>query len=195
MTYSSLKRFTTLLHRFHAVERVAGVPTLSRRTNGPEHTYQLAMTAWYLIASQKLPLNLEKVLMYALAHDIVEAYAGDTFVHDKEGRDTKAKREQEAFEQIKAEFPEFPELCTILEAYECREDEESRFVYALDKLVDPLNSSMTMDRPSVWQEHEISHDEHFAYKDPKIATSKYVVPLWEALSKDLADKKDFFFPK
>lgn len=192
--YESLKRFTTLLHRFYAVERVAGIPNVNRHTNGPEHTYQLAMTAWYVVSSQKLPLNLEKVLMCVLAHDLVEAYAGDTFVHDKEGRETKVVREQEAFEQIKAEFPEFPELLSILETYELREDEESRFVYALDKLVDPLNSSMTTDRHSVWQEHGISHDEHFQYKDQKIAQSKYVVPLWEALSKELKDKKDFFFP-
>lgn len=189
-----LKRFTALLHRFYTVERVAGIPNVNRRTNGPEHTYQLAMTAWYVASSQKLPLNMEKVLMYVLAHDLVEAYAGDTFVHDKEGRETKVAREQEALERIKAEFPEFPELISILETYERREDEESRFVYALDKLVDPLNSSMTMDRPSVWQEHGISHDEHFEYKDQKIAKSKYVVPLWEALSKELKEKKDFFFP-
>lgn len=193
--YQSLKRFVSLLHAFHSVERIAGVPTLNRRTNGPEHTYQLAMAAWYLISSQKLDLNLEKVLLYALAHDIVEAYAGDTPTFDTEGRKTKDAREREAFERICSEFPEFPELATVLTAYEERHDAESKFVYSLDKIIDPLNSVMTSDRPSVWHEFNVDYTAHHEYKDTKARTSEHIEPLWEALSKELKDNEDFFFPK
>lgn len=190
-----IKSFMSLLHQFHTVDRVANVPTLKRRTNAVEHSYQLAMLAWYIVSSYKLPLNLERVLHYALAHDLVEAYAGDTFIHDSEGRETKVKREAEAFEKIVSDFPEFNELKENLLAYEERKDMESKFVYALDKFLDPLNSSMITDRESIWKEFTITLEQHQAYKKSKIAESEFVVPLWDELQAELIAKKDFFFPK
>lgn len=192
--YEKTKTFMTLLHRFHTIDRVAEVPTLPRQTNAVEHSYQLAMLAWYIVASEKLPLNLEKVLKYALAHDIVEAYAGDTPVNDVEGQKTKKAREAAAFVRLKEEFSEFPDMLQTLEAYEERQDEESLFVYALDKCVDPLNAVMSTDREPYWKKHQVPYEVHRAYKDPRIALSSYITSLWSALSKELADKKDFFFP-
>lgn len=193
--YEKMKRFMTLLHRFHTVDRVAVVPTLPRATNAVEHSYQLAMLAWYVASSQKLPLDLSKVLMYSLAHDIVEAYAGDTPTFDTKGRETKEVREKAAQDRIADEFEEFPDIIATLESYERREDNESRFVYALDKLIDPLNSAMTTDRLSVWKEYGIGYDAHHKYKDAKVRTSEHVAPLWEALSEELLLKQDYFFPQ
>ena len=193
-SYPQLKQFMTLLHQFHTIDRVAQVPTLERKTNAVEHSYQLAMLAWYVVSAYKLNLNYEKVFKYALAHDIVEAYAGDTFIYDEEAKKTKLAREAAALVQIETHFPEFPELASVTAQYDTKEDAESRFVYALDKFIDPLNSVMTKEKMSVWKEYGMTYEDHFAYKDSKIALSPEVVPLWEALSKELTDNKDFFFP-
>jgi putative hydrolase of HD superfamily len=192
--YEKTKAFMTLLHRFHTVDRVAEVPTLARQTNAVEHSYQLAMLAWYTVMTQNLPLDLEKVLKYALAHDLVEAYAGDTPVADAEGQKTKKAREAAAFTKLKEQFSEFGELLSILKAYEARTDEESKFVYALDKCVDPLNAVMITDREPYWKKYNVPYEMHRAYKDPRTAVSGYVANLWSALSEELRDKKDFFFP-
>jgi putative hydrolase of HD superfamily len=194
MTYPSLKRFTTLLHRFHGVERVAHVPTLTRRTNGPEHTFQLAMTAWYLTSSMKLPLSHEKVMKYALAHDLVEAHAGDTFLYDEEARATKDAREKEALDRIAHEHPEFPELIEVITHYEHRDDLESRFVYALDKMIDPLNASMDPMR-AWWKELRVPYSMFRSAKDHKIALSPDIDRLWRELVAELESQKDFYFPQ
>src|SRR3989344_2250729 len=96
-----LMDFIEFTHEFRKVLRVARIPYDSRMENDVEHSYQLAMVAWYLIDRHKLRLNKEKVFMYALAHDLVEVYAGDTFTFDKKGNDTKHDREKKALEKIK----------------------------------------------------------------------------------------------
>lgn len=126
--------FTNLLEQFQKVRRNAYVPDEERMENDVEHSYKLALFAWYLVESYQLPLDTGKVVKYALTHDLVEVYAGDTLAWDVEGRKTKHARERAAQEQLKKEWDDFPELHTLIENYEGKVDEEARFVYALDKL-------------------------------------------------------------
>lgn len=127
-------QFTALLERFQKVERMAYVPESDRKENDAEHSYKLAMIAWYLIEREKLPLDSALVLRYALVHDLVEAYAGDTVVWDREAEKTKHDREDRARRRIEEEFPEFPSLHAFIVRYEAKADEEARFVYTLDKI-------------------------------------------------------------
>ena len=40
------------------------------------------MTAWYIANIEKSNLSIEKILKYALIHDLPEVYAGDTpYIH------------------------------------------------------------------------------------------------------------------
>ncbi len=181
-----------LLHAVQNTERRGRIPDEKKWRSTAEHTFELSMLAWYVASVQKLPLDMEKVLSYALAHDLIEAYAGDTPITDAEAIKTKVAREKEALERIEKEFPEFADLINTIHAYEKREDKESRFVYALDKLVDPLNASME-ETQSIWKELNMSYTQMRTYKDPKIACCDDVVPFWDALTAKLADKKEFFF--
>lgn len=126
--------FTRLLERFQKVRRVAYVSGEDRMENDVEHSYKLAMMAWYLVEREQLPLDTSLVVKYAMVHDLVEAYAGDTDAWDAEGQKTKHEREEKARLQLIAEFNEFSELHGLIERYENKADEEARFVYALDKL-------------------------------------------------------------
>ena len=128
-------QFVALIQRFQKVTRRAYVAGEDRHENDSEHTYMLTMASWYLADSLKMSLDKDLVLKYALVHDLVEAYAGDTVVWDEEGRRTKHAREKKAQERIANEFPEFADLNEYIERYEKREDEESTFVHALDKLL------------------------------------------------------------
>lgn len=51
----------------------------------------------------------------------------------------KEQREHEAMERIRTEFPQAHPLWSRVEEYEKREDEESKFVYALDKVLPVIN--------------------------------------------------------
>lgn len=97
--------FIQLLHRFQSIERVAYAHDLSRKENDVEHSYFLAMFCWYLCDSLQLKYSKEKVLRYALTHDLHEAYAGDTFIFDAEATKTKKDREANARVRISGEFP------------------------------------------------------------------------------------------
>jgi putative hydrolase of HD superfamily len=71
--------FEELLLRFRTIERMIPLPFSSQENeNDAEHSYALAMTAWFL-APHFPHLDRDEVIRMALAHDLVELYAGDTF--------------------------------------------------------------------------------------------------------------------
>lgn len=188
----NLERFISLLHNVQRVKRVARRPDEKELTNTAEHTFELTLLCWYIVSVQKLNLNPEKVLQYALAHDLIEAYAGDTPIHDEEAKKTKVAREAAALVRIEQEFPEFGDLLATIHEYERRDNPESRFVYAADKLVDPLSMSMETTQ-SIWKEYDVSWDTILKNKTDKIAFSDVIQRYWNQLLTKLESKKSFFF--
>lgn len=188
MDLQKLLVFIKLTQNFRDVERKVALLKAQRHENDAEHSYQLAITAWYIIDSQKLNLDSGLAIQYALAHDIVEVYAGDTPMNSKDKAyvASKAQREKEAAIQIKQEFPEFEELHHILHDYEARKDEESKFVYALDKLLPPLN--IYLEKGHSWKKNEITLTMVIDHKLKKIALSpeikKYFDELLQILKKE-----------
>lgn len=150
-----------------------------------EHSYQLALVAWYIRENYAPHLDLQKVLLYCLVHDLPETYAGDTPAFpDTSGRfksvsrATKRRREQKALERIKREWgSDFPEMVAHLERYETLEDEESRFVYALDKFLSDLNIFEDDGRTNL--ELGITFEATIAYKRPRIAKHPIVHEMYE----------------
>ena len=192
LTLPHLERFVTLLHAVQRVKRFARRPGETTPTSTAEHTFELALLCWYIAHADGLALDGEKIIKYALAHDLVEAYAGDTPAYDTAGQVDKAAREQAALERIAAEFPEFPELITIITAYEAKADEEARFVYATDKLIDPLNTSLETGLTH-WKEHGIQYEAMRTYKDSKIAQHPVVARLWGELVEKIEARRSHYF--
>lgn len=131
-----LLQFTKLLNEFRAIERMIPVQGTSRFENDTEHSYDLAMLAWYIVSSAKMPLDHDKVIRYALVHDFLEVYAGDTYIYSKDAAHLASKHDREtmAIVKLRETLTEFPDLHQTINAYEARQDAESRFVYALDKI-------------------------------------------------------------
>ncbi len=163
--------FAKMLNVLQAVERVIRVKDQDRWENDMEHSYHLAMLAWYIIDSQKLSLDREKVFCYALAHDLVEVYAGDTYLYseDKELLASKPERERLAAERLMVEFPEVPEIHRAIRGYVEKNDLESRFVYALDK-IEPL-VKLYLDGGRTWKEKGVTLEMAYESKKDKVAIS------------------------
>ena len=189
----SLLQFTAFTHQTHKVERVARINGMNRYANTVEHSYQLTLLAWYLIEKEKLPLDKDLVIKYALVHDVVETYAGETYIHDKKARATKEKREHEAQVRIESEFPEFPDMHTLIKSYEAKEDAESNFVYALDKLIDPIN--IYIENGKLWHEKQICLQDVLDSKTEKIHVDKTVNKYYEQLVVLLRKNESTLFPK
>lgn len=192
LTLPDLERYMTLLHNVERVKRFSHRPGEHEPSNTAEHTFELVMFCWYILSVEKIDLNKEKVMMYALAHDVIEAYAGDTPAYDTDGQKTKAEREHAAFLRIKAEFTEFPELASMIEMYESKADEEAKFVYAVDKLIDPLATSLETVLTH-WKEKGVTYTDLRTYKDAKIATVPLIQSYWVKLCEKFEKNLTFYF--
>jgi 5'-deoxynucleotidase YfbR-like HD superfamily hydrolase len=148
-----------LILPFHEIVRDISLPLKGHRAdNDAEHSWALAFLACSLAPEIDPELDVGKIAQYAIAHDIVEVYAGDTSVWSKlEFRRTKAAREKRALEKIKKEHGRFRWISQIIEAYEAKSDNESRFVYALDKF---------------WNLYVMYLDEGYYYKVNKLTKSR-----------------------
>lgn len=168
---NKLLSFAQILAELQAVERVIRVRGGDRWENDVEHSYSLAMLAWYILDTERLPLDRDLVFRYALAHDLVEVYAGDTYLYSEDQAllASKPERERLAAERLAAEFPEVPEMHAAIRGYVVKEDPESRFVYALDK-IEPI-LKIYLDGGETWQEKGVTLEMLFASKKDKVALS------------------------
>lgn len=184
-----LTRCVRLVNDLARIERMVPMLGAKRYENDVEHSYQLALTAWYLLATRNLDLDIQKVLTYALAHDLVEVYAGDTYIYSKDETLIAGKKEREAAaaKRLAQEFAEFSQLHEAIADYERREDRESRFVYALDKVL-PL-IQIREDGGRAWKEGGVTLDMLIAHKTPKVALSPEVEPYFNELVALLREEK------
>lgn len=163
----ALSSMIALTHRFQQTKRTIYATGEDRFENDAEHSFQLALIAWYLIEKQRLPLNKEKVFLYALSHDLPEAYTGDkSFYRTKEEDNDKKKLEKEAVEKLRKDHPDFPALSATISTYEEMHDEESKFVYALDKILPILN--IRLDEGRSWEHLDISFEMLYEGKRDKV---------------------------
>jgi 5'-deoxynucleotidase YfbR-like HD superfamily hydrolase len=164
-----LEAFMQLTHLFRRVKRT-GIPHPEGGggENDAEHACQLTLVAWFVVEAMELPLDITKVLMYSIAHDLVEAYAGDVCCHKPDA--LKKVREHAAAMLIKSDFPEFPTLHEIIAAYEDRADAESKFVWALDKLVPIINIKIS--KQPEWKNHKVTIESLLKLKDPQVNSAE-----------------------
>jgi len=189
-----LLRIIALTQKFQSIRRRVYVRDEGRMESDPEHSFQLAFIAWYLVNKHTLPLDSTKILHYALAHDIVEVHAGDIFFHrTKEEELEKTRKEAEALKLLKKEFPEFPELHATLVAYNARGDAESKFVYALDKLLPVIN--IYLDNGRSWHLNETTLQMIKNGKLEKIAIDPLLAKYFGEILTILEEHPELFFSK
>jgi len=108
--------------------------------NDAEHSYQLALVCWSANKQYNLGLEDELILKFALVHDLVEVYAGDTDAHDDKHKiKSKKENEEKAFEALKADYADFKEILETIQRYEKKHDAEAQLVYTLDKFIPDVN--------------------------------------------------------
>jgi len=185
--FAKLLKVNRFSNKFKAVERLIWFEGVERRECNGEHTYQLVDIAWFLRDRIAPHLSFEKITKYAMVHDIPEVYAGETpAFQDKTGKhksdlvhSDKKARETLAIKRLEQEFSiDFPGKIDALHAYERQKDEESRFVYALDKLLAEIN--IYQDGGRTDKELRVTFEEKMAYKSPKVAKH----PAIQALHKE-----------
>lgn len=151
------------------VERNHYIPKTERRENVIEHSFSLAMLCWRIFEIVKPPLDITKILKYSLVHDFTErGQYQDTNTYAKE-LERQAKKEREAKEllSLTIEFKDFDDFIDILKNYEEFSDEESLFVWSVDKMQAPILGSIDNWRP--YKEYGIPYKQ-FSDKGEELLT-------------------------
>lgn len=130
-----------------------------RRENDAEHAWHMAIMAYLLKEYSNEPVDITKVMLMCLIHDIVEIDAGDTYAYDEEGLKTQKAREDAAKERIFSMLPEEQkkELIAIFDEFEDFQTPESKFAHAMDNLQPLLlnNSNNGGD----WRAHKVTSEQ------------------------------------
>ena len=108
----------------------------SRHENDAEHSWHLCMLAITLEEYAEEGTDILKCIKMALIHDIVEIYAGDTYLYDEEGNKDKSEREMKSAEKIYGLLDESQknEFLRLWREFDEGETKEAVFANILDRI-------------------------------------------------------------
>lgn len=156
----------------------------NRKENDAEHSWHMAIMAFLLKEYAQEEVDIMRVVLMVLIHDLVEIDAGDTYAYDLDGLQTKREREVKAAERIFGLLPkdqgeQFRELWDEFEAYESA---EAKYAHMLDNF-QPLMLNDALDGKS-WKEHKVKKSQIYS-RNAK--TMKGSEKIWEYMQ-DLVQK-------
>lgn len=130
-----------------------------RRENDAEHSWHIALMAYLFREYANEEVDILRVMLMCLVHDIVEIDAGDTYAYDAQGLATQKAREAAARERLYSILPEDQgaELAALFDEFEACETPEARFARALDN-IQPMMLNHS-NGGGDWREHGIAAEQ------------------------------------
>lgn len=130
-----------------------------RNENDAEHAWHMAIMAYLLQEYSNEKIDVARVMLMCLIHDVVEIDAGDTYAYDEEGLKTQKAREEAAKERLYSMLPEDQkaDLVAIFDEFEERKTPEAKFARALDNL-QPLLLNNSNDGGD-WKNHDVTAEQ------------------------------------
>lgn len=159
-----------------------------RRENDAEHAWHMAIMAYLLREYSNKPVDIAKVMLMCLIHDIVEIDAGDTFAYDEEGKKTQKAREDAAKERIFSILPDDQkkELTALFDEFEDCETPESKYAHAMDNL-QPLLLNHSNDGAD-WLQHQITAKQVYGRQNKTKLGSERLFEITDQLIQDAVNK-------
>ena len=160
-----------------------------RNENDAEHAWHMALMAYLLKEYSNEPVDIARVMIMCLIHDVVEIDAGDTYAYDEEGLKTQKEREDKAKERIFSILPvdQKEELIALFDEFEEYQTPESKFAHAMDNL-QPLilNNSNGGDD---WKEHEVTAEQIYGRQSKtRLGSEKLYEEVTEKLVQENIEK-------
>ncbi len=152
-----------------------------RRENDAEHAWHMAIMAYLLREYANEAVDIGKVMLMCLIHDVVEIEAGDTYAYDAEGLATQKEREEAAKVKLYSMLPadQAAELMALFDEFEAWETPESRFAHAMDNL-QPLLLNDSNDGGD-WREHGVSAEQVYGRQRKTALGSERLFQLADGL--------------
>ncbi|MDE6918208.1 MAG: HD domain-containing protein [Lachnospiraceae bacterium] len=148
--------FALEIDKVKTIFRQTHLSSHGRNENDAEHSWHMAVMAYLLREYANEEVDIAKVMLMCLIHDIVEIDAGDTYAYDAEGLKTQKAREDAAKERIFSILPEEQkaEFTALFDEFEAYETAESKFVHAIDNLQPLLLNDSN--GGGDWREHGVT---------------------------------------
>ena len=159
-----------------------------RKENDAEHAWHMAIMAYILREYANEKVDITKVMLMCLIHDIVEIDAGDTYAYDAEGLKTQKAREDAAKQRIFSMLPDDQktEFISLFDEFEQAESAEARFAHSMDNLQPlMLNNS---NGGSDWIEHGVRADQVYGRQQGTRLGSEILYELTDKIIKENIDK-------
>lgn len=150
----------------------------TRKENDAEHSWHIALMAYLLQEYASEPVDVPRVMLMVLIHDLVEIDAGDTYAYDPEGAKTKAEREKKAAERIFGLLPkeQGEMLKGLWEEFEEYKTADAKYAHLLDNF-QPLLLNDAFDGVS-WVEHGVKKSQIYKRNERIEETSPEV---WDCM--------------
>ncbi|MBC5682522.1 HD domain-containing protein [Ruminococcus hominis] len=177
-------QFILEIDKVKKIIRQTPLSDASRKENDAEHSWHIALMAYLLQEYAEEPVEVSKVMLMVLIHDLVEIDAGDTYAYDEEGAKTKDERERKAADHIFGMLPEDQGmyLKALWEEFEAYETAEAKYAHLLDNF-QPLLLNDAAGGIS-WTEHQVKKSQIYKRNEKVEETS---ATIWKCMQ-DKIDK-------
>ena len=142
---TKIVELSQLCLQFARVNRVTYHEDGKRFESDADHTVMLGIVACAFAEQFEPNLDRGLIAQYALVHDFVEVYAGDTCTINATGEQfvDKALRESAALHKLKYQFNStLPWLTATIESYDTLASPEARFIKTLDKVLPKITHAL-----------------------------------------------------
>ena len=148
--------FSLEIDKVKNVFRQTHLSSNGRNENDAEHSWHMATMAYLFREYSNEKVDIAKVMLMCLIHDIVEIDAGDTYAYDIESLQTQKIREDAAKKRIFSLLPkeQATELIALFDEFEAYETAESKFAHAMDNL-QPLILNHS-NNGGDWRKHNVT---------------------------------------
>jgi len=172
--------FILELDKLKAVTRKVRPIGLERNENSAEHSWQIALMAASLAQYAESPVDIDRVIVMLLVHDIGEIDAGDTMVFVEGGWEQRKAAELAAVKRIFGLLPnaQGDQFLALWQEFEDAVTPESRFAHALDRAMPVLIN--LANHGGSWREHNISYERVVARVGPEVKAG--CPALWDYLA-------------
>ena len=160
---------------------------LDRYENSAEHSWQIALLAASLAAYAAAPIDINRVIMMLLVHDVGEIDTGDTIFFAEGGWAERKSDELAAAKRIFGLLPEAQAAAFVAlwQEFEAAETPEARFANAADRAMPVLLNLAS--KGGSWRENGISYERVVGRVSPPIREG--CPALWDYLAPRLADAR------
>ena len=176
--------FALLMDKQKNIFRQNHLADNSRRENDAEHAWHMAVMDYLFREYANEDIDISKVILMCLIHDVVEIEAGDTYAYDEEAKKSQREREEIAKKHIFGILPsdQGRELETLFDEFEAQETAEAKFAKAMDNLQPVLLHEAN--GGGDWKEHGVTKEQIMRRQEK---TRRGSEELFEVI-KDIIDK-------